>query len=48
MSTTRPASEFAELCARLRTFINEEVIPAEDLKAAHDMEGNAAAIDRLR
>ena len=48
MSTTRPAGEFAELCARLRAFINDEVIPAEDLKAAHDMQGNAAAIDRLR
>ena len=48
MSTTRPAAEFAALCTRLRGFIDEEVIVAEDLKAAHDQQGNAAAIDRLR
>ena len=48
MSTTRPAAEFAALCTRLRGFIDEEVIVAEDLKAAHDQQGNAGAIDRLR
>ena len=48
MSTTRPAAEFAALRTRLRAFIDEEVIVAEDLKAAHDLQGNAAAIDRLR
>ena len=48
MSTTRPAAEFAALRTRLRGFIDEEVIVAEDLKAAHDQQGNAAAIDRLR
>ena len=48
MSTTRPAAEFAALCTRLRGFIDEEVMVAEDLKAAHDQQGNAAAIDRLR
>ena len=48
MSTTRPAAEFAELRTRLRAFIDDEVIVAEDLKAAHDMQRNAAAIDRLR
>lgn len=48
MSTTRPAAEFAALRTRLRAFIDEEVIVAEDLKAAHDLQGNEAAIDRLR
>ena len=48
MSTTRPAAEFAALCTRLRGFIDEEVIVAADLNAAHDLQGNAAAIDRLR
>ena len=48
MSTTRAAGEFAELCVRLKAFIDSEVIPAEDLKAAHDMQRNAQAIDRLR
>ena len=48
MSTTRPAGEFAELCARLKAFIDAEVIPAEDLKAAHDMARNAQTVDRLR
>ena len=48
MSTTRTAGELSELRARLRAFIDTEVIPAEDLKAAHDMARNALAIDRLR
>ena len=48
MSTTRPAAEFAALRTRLRGFIDEEVMVAEDLKAVHDQQGNAAAIDRLR
>ncbi len=48
MSTTRPAAEFAALRTRLKEFIDGEVIPAEDLKAAHDTERNGLAIDRLR
>ena len=48
MSTTRSAAEFAALRTRLKDFIDGEVIPAEDLKAAHDQEHNGAAIDRLR
>ena len=43
MSLTRPASEFAALIARLRDFIDNEVIPREDLKNAHD----GAAVQRL-
>ena len=48
MSTSRTAAEFAALRTRLKEFIDSEVIPAEDLKAAHDMERNGATIDRLR
>ena len=43
MSLTRTASEFAALIARLRDFIDNEVIPREDLKNAHD----GAAVQRL-
>jgi len=48
MSTTRTAAEFDALRTRLKEFIDGEVIPSEDLKAAHDQERNGAAIDRLR
>lgn len=43
MSLTRPANEFATLIARLRNFIDNEVIPREDLKSVHDR----AALQRV-
>ncbi|MCT9810672.1 acyl-CoA dehydrogenase family protein [Acidovorax sp. Be4] len=43
MSLTRPATEFAALIAGLRDFIDQEVIPREDLRSAHD----GAAVQRL-
>ena len=48
MSTTRTPEDFNALRARLAAFINDEVIPAEDLGAAHDTERNAEITDRLR
>ena len=36
MSLTRSAESFAELIQNARAFIDDEVIPREDLKAAHD------------
>ena len=38
MSLTRPAGEFAALLDNLRDFIDNEVIPREDLANAHDGE----------
>ncbi|MBC7437053.1 MAG: acyl-CoA dehydrogenase family protein [Bdellovibrionales bacterium] len=38
MSLTRPAGEFAALLDNLRDFIDNEVIPCEDLANAHDGE----------
>ncbi len=43
MSLTRPANEFATLIADLRGFIDNEVIPREDLKSVHD----SAALQRV-
>jgi acyl-CoA dehydrogenase len=40
--------EFTALTAILRDFIDREVIPAEDLKAAHDAQSLAATIGSLR
>lgn len=48
MSTTRSSEDFNALIARLRSFIDEEVIPREDLASAHDMDRNAAAVADLR
>lgn len=48
MSLTRPPHEFAELIATLRTFIDEEVIPKEDLRAAHDGEAVLRLTAELR
>ena len=48
MSTTRGANEFAELINRVRAFVDDEVIPAEDLRSAHDAEAVAQKINGLR
>ena len=48
MSTTRAANEFAELINRVRAFVDDEVIPAEDLRSAHDAEAVAQKINGLR
>lgn len=41
MTANRPEGHVAELCARMRTFIDEEVIPLEPVLDSRD-EGNAA------
>ncbi|WP_326536563.1 acyl-CoA dehydrogenase family protein [Pseudorhodoferax sp.] len=38
MSLTRPPAEFAALIAELRAFVDDEIIPCEDLRTAHDGE----------
>ena len=48
MTTLRTNEEFADLIARLRRFIDDEVMPREDLKKAHDTDHNAALIAQLR
>ena len=48
MSTTRSPAQFAELIARLKDFVEREVIPREDLSIAHDMDRVGAVIAELR
>ncbi len=48
MTTQRSQEEFSTLIARLRDFIENEVIPREDLKKAHDAEHHAAVVTELR
>lgn len=36
MSLTRPPAEFAALLQTLRSFVDQEIIPREDLRTAHD------------
>lgn len=48
MSLTRPPAEFAALIAALRDFIDEAVIPREDLKTASDGEAVGRIAARLR
>ena len=48
MSQTRSAEEFAALRARVRAFIDDEVIPREDLGAAHDAARVGQAVNELR
>lgn len=48
MSLTRPPAEFSALIAELRNFIDTVVIPAEDLKTAHDGDVVNKLADDLR
>jgi acyl-CoA dehydrogenase len=48
MALTRSPSELAGLRERVRAFIEERVIPAEDLRHAHDHRAFTAAIAPLR
>jgi acyl-CoA dehydrogenase len=48
VNATRSAQEFAALIGRLTDFIENEVIPREDLKRAHDADHIAAAVAQLR
>ena len=43
-----PAAELDALCARARTFIDEVVIPREDLSLAHDVAGIDRVVAELR
>ena len=48
MSAARTPGDFAVLLERLSAFIDDEVIPAEDLKSAHDMARTGEQVARLR
>ncbi len=48
MSLTLPPAEFAALLQRLRSFVDEEVIPREDLPSAHDGVAVQRLTDELR
>ena len=48
MSTTRSPDELAVLIGKLSAFVNNEVIPAEDLRNAHDAQAVEQSIQTLR
>ena len=48
MGLTRSPAELANLQARVRDFIDEVVIPAEDVRLAHDHQGFAVRASELR
>ena len=48
MSTTRTPTEFAALIGKLRVFVENEVIPVEDLRNAHDALAVDQSIQKLR
>jgi acyl-CoA dehydrogenase len=48
MSTTRTPTEFAALIGKLRVFVENEVIPVEDLRNAHDAQLVDQSIQKLR
>lgn len=48
MSLTRTPEEFAALLERLRRFVDEEVVPREDLRSAHDGEAVGRITGALR
>ena len=48
MSLTRTPEEFAALLERLRRFVDEEVVPREDLRSAHDGEAVGRVTGALR
>lgn len=48
MSTTRSPAELATLIAKLSTFVEGEIIPAEDLSKAHDAQAVDHAVQALR
>ena len=48
MSLTRPAADFAALIQTARDFIQNEVIPREDLRTAHDVDAVERVSDELR
>lgn len=48
MSTTRSPAEFAALIEKLSAFVESEVIPAEDLRKAHDAQAVDKSIQVLR
>ena len=48
MSTTRSPAEFAALIEKLSAFVESEVIPAEDLRKAHDAQAVDQSVQALR
>lgn len=48
MSTTRSSAEFAALIAKLSAFVENEVIPTEDLRISHDAHAIEDSIQTLR
>lgn len=48
MSLTRPPEEFAALLQRLRSFVDDEIIPREDLRSAHDGDAVGRITGELR
>ena len=48
MSTSRSSIDFAALMANLREFVDDEIIPSEDLASAHDANAVQRITDSLR